>query len=471
MKHTRIFSLAALVALLCIPGLSRAQNNTVTIGGSSAYSDVVPTACDYKNSVSQFIYTSDELGGACTINSITFLHSDTPDLGGGNLAAERKFQVYITPTTQSDYSSGSWVPVGGNDCVGSRLTVPGVSGSSHPLTFTLHHPFAYDGTGNLAITVVDNNLSFNGIKDNHYFQGDNTGSAPRSLWKRSDGTTYHYTSLPSNPSSTTFRPHVTLGVSAPVDCSGALELPFTCGFESTDNLDCWTFLDSDGDGNGWLDNATTAVAYIYPGYDTVVHSGAGCYMSLSWYAFALTPDNWMITPKLHIPSGGATLQWWDGVTSRYAYAEHYSVVVSTNGTATADFTGNVFETTLTQGRTWTQRSASLAAYAGQDIYIAFRHYDCSHDVLAIDDISVTANNPNGIGDVNAARVKVYPNPATDVVTVRAEALREVSLLDLGGRVLSTTASARVDVSGLAAGVYFLRVVTADGVATEKIVKE
>ena len=80
--------------------------------------------------------------------------------------------------------------------------------------------------------------------------------------------------------------------------------------------------------------------------------------------------------------------------------------------------------------------------------------------------------PNGVSVSDPATpVSIYPNPATDVVTVRAEALREVSLLDLNGRVLSTTAGSRIDVSGLAAGVYFLRVVTADGVAMEKLVKE
>lgn len=80
--------------------------------------------------------------------------------------------------------------------------------------------------------------------------------------------------------------------------------------------------------------------------------------------------------------------------------------------------------------------------------------------------------PNGVNTTDeATTVSLYPNPATDVVTVSAEGLREVSLLDLNGRVLSTTTSPRVDVSGLAAGVYFLRVVTDNGIAREKLVKE
>lgn len=102
----------------------------------------------------------------------------------------------------------------------------------------------------------------------------------------------------------------------------------------------------------------------------------------------------------------------------------------------------------------------------------FIGYCGNHTIELCGLFNTSLPEPNGVNTSNGATSFIlYPNPATDVVNVCAEALREVSLLDLGGRVLSTTASARVDVSGLAAGVYFLRVVTADGVATEKIVKE
>ena len=238
--------------------------STIVIGGSSSYNPDVPTACEYRNSVTQFIYTSAELvDSACTINSITFLHSDTPDLGGGNQAINRSFQVYITPTTQSDYSNASWVTVSSNDYVGSDLAVPGVS-SSHPLTFTLYRPFAYDGTSNLAITVVDNNSSH---EDFHYFRGDNTGSVNRSLYKHTDNAsdTYSNYPLPDNPTGTKFRPQVTLGISAAEDPVVTVSGPttgiamdgisFTCtGLSSWDYgwdaKDC--YISSQGYGQGLL---------------------------------------------------------------------------------------------------------------------------------------------------------------------------------------------------------------------------
>ena len=47
--------------------------------------------------------------------------------------------------------------------------------------------------------------------------------------------------------------------------------------------------------------------------------------------------------------------------------------------------------TSTHG-TWTQQTLDLSAYAGQQVYVAFRHYDCSdEDVILLDDIEITVN--------------------------------------------------------------------------------
>lgn len=97
------------------------------------------------------------------------------------------------------------------------------------------------------------------------------------------------------------------------------------------------------------------------------------------------------------------------------------------------------------------------------------------DEVGVDDLSwmidcYTKGN-SGIERLSNVSMSIYPNPASDYVTVRAEGIQEVSVLDLNGRVLSTSSSSKVDVRGLAAGIYVVRVVTNNGVATEKIVKE
>ena len=431
---------------------------------SNASSFSMPVNTYYNYSLTETIIDANEIGGPMTIGSISYKYDYTTPM----TSSKYGIKIWLKPTTRTVFSSETDMEFVDNT---ATLVYDGPIACSegwNEITFTT--PYSYSGSGNLMVIVRDTVDGFDG-DDYTFVVSSCTGN--KTLSWMSDIQIPDITALSTAEANRTinYRPLMILGGRS-VDCSAALDLPFTCGFETTDNLGCWSFTDADGDGNGWLDNVAMDVAHdTYNFYTPVFHSGTGCYMSDSYNHVPLTPDNWMVTPKLHIPSNGATLEWWDYATYEEDYAEHYSVLVSTTGTEISDFTGNVFETTLTQGVTWVQRVVSLADYAGQDVYIAFRHYNCTDQLaLAIDDISVTATT-QGIDDVSTSLVKVNPNPATDVVTVSAEGLREVSLLDLNGRVLGTTASARVDVSGLAAGVYFLRVVTAAGVATEKLVKE
>ena len=165
--------------------------------------------------------------------------------------------------------------------------------------------------------------------------------------------------------------------------------PYTMGFESSDDMSCWTIIDNDNDGYSW-EYGTQGADYA--------HSGSGFFMSSSYInnVGALTPDNWLITPKLQLSAGNNyLLTWYDGATDPDYYAEHYAAYVSTTGNSVNNFTTStpVFQTTLTTAQ-YTQHTVNLSAYAGQEIYIAFRHYN-STDVflLTLDDISITESAP------------------------------------------------------------------------------
>ena len=160
-----------------------------------------------------------------------------------------------------------------------------------------------------------------------------------------------------------------------------LNLPFSESFDSTSTTrSCWTIIDADADGNGW----TT----LYNGADI------GIMLSFSYdnsYG-ALNPDNWLISPKLHTVAGDSlTMQWNVGAGDDTWYAEHYGVYVSTTTTDTSAFT-LVNEWTLT-GADEEVKVLDLSAYAGQDIYVAFRHFNCTDEfALLIDDVRVYAGS-------------------------------------------------------------------------------
>ena len=157
----------------------------------------------------------------------------------------------------------------------------------------------------------------------------------------------------------------------------AINLPFTETFDLTSgSRDCWTTIDADNDGFGWttLTDGTGAdqEAMLSYSYDNGTYA-------------ALNPDNWLVSPKLHSNAGSTvTMQW--TVASAPSYpAEHYGVYVSTTVIDTNAFT-MVDEWTISNGNAEV-KNLDLSAYAGQDIYVAFRHHNCTDQyVLMIDDV-------------------------------------------------------------------------------------
>ena len=164
------------------------------------------------------------------------------------------------------------------------------------------------------------------------------------------------------------------------DCD--ITLPYSMGFESTDPVDCWTFVDADGDGFGWVLNSE----YNF----STVNTGSGSLMSASYIngEGALTPDNWAISPAIEVPSAGATIEWYSGALDADYANDYYSVLVSTTNNSTSSFTQTLYAG-QNEAAAFTHHSVSLTQFAGQTIYIAFRHHNCT-DVywLAIDDISI-----------------------------------------------------------------------------------
>ncbi|HQJ89818.1 MAG TPA: T9SS type A sorting domain-containing protein, partial [Paludibacteraceae bacterium] len=78
----------------------------------------------------------------------------------------------------------------------------------------------------------------------------------------------------------------------------------------------------------------------------------------------------------------------------------------------------------------------------------------------------------GVDEVNSdlTAVAVYPNPVTDVVYA-AENASKMEVISLTGAVMASANGSSVNVSGLAAGTYIVKVYTTNGVATQTIIKK
>ncbi len=154
----------------------------------------------------------------------------------------------------------------------------------------------------------------------------------------------------------------------------------------------WTSIDADGDGQNWAVQT----------HDWETPPSAPNYMtSYSWYGSALTPDNYLISPDV----SGATNFTYKVASSDDYPAERYAIMVSTSGTAAADFTAVFTETLTGQAKgngekvssttsstanirsNWFDRSVELPEGTK---YVAIRHFETNNEnYLFMDDFVFT----------------------------------------------------------------------------------
>ncbi len=247
-------------------------------------------------------------------------------------------------------------------------------------------------------------------------------------------------------------------------CEPITQYPYIEDFEDGINY-CWKFIDNDGDGYNWTHNSNAEVP-SYNGSTASIYSES---YSLSTRE-ALNPDNWLITPAFELPAGyPASLSFFVAAQDAYYPAEHYGVYVSTTEQEVSDFT-LLFEETLDANgglrsqTPWVEKHVNLSAYAGETIYIAFRHFDCSDQLLLIIDnvrVALEENITTSIDENIASAIAVYPNPSNNFVTITNAEGQNITIVNSLGQVVANienaTANQTIDISNFANGTYFVKV--------------
>lgn len=213
------------------------------------------------------------------------------------------------------------------------------------------------------------------------------------------------------------------------ECDIISTFPYTQDFNAVPN--CWTMIDADGDGYCW--------ELITGG----IHSA-----SYDNNVGALTPDNWLITPQFQLAANTNYEVTWNANPQDASWpAEHYGLYVST--------TSNTDTNAFTLVQEWTLTSAghvpvvNLSSYAGQNIYLAFRHWNCTDMFrIAIDNfelreaaganqitVTLTQNNPM-YGSVSGSGIYTIGDNVT-VSATPAENYQFSRWMDAAGSVVST----------------------------------
>ena len=171
---------------------------------------------------------------------------------------------------------------------------------------------------------------------------------------------------------------------------------YSFSFES--GTEGWNQIDADGDGNTWSR------------YSGEGHNNSSYYVASASFVNnvgAVTPDNYLYTPQRYAVSNGASISFYVCAQDAGWPAEHYGVAVATTSSnPTASNFVTIWEETLTakarsrgkargsneQG-TWYLKTVDLSAYAGQSIWIAIRHFNCTDQFyIDVDDITISTGN-------------------------------------------------------------------------------
>ena len=375
------------------------ETEEVTVGSGTSTNNYLPTYAYYNYSLTQQIYTAEEIGGAGSITAIAFKVSNSK-------STTRTLDVYLKATTATEFTSTTgWTACATSDKVFSGSVT---FSASDWTTITLDTPFEYDGTSNLIVCVDDNTGSYVSSSSNspkfyvystnanralrYYNDSSNPNPASPSsvsgsyvtsnnqitFTKSIAGSGAYLTVSPNTQSGFTYvegqgpsevRSLAVIGVdltddvtiTAPANfeiadaINGSFGNTLTLTAESKGNRDAltwgfegsfedWTTIDADGDGYNW-DLASVLMA----NYNHAGHTGDDMMSSESYHkdtvngSTVLTPDNWLVSPQVTL--GGTFTMYACAQDASYA-AEHFGVFVSTSSNTNTSTFVKVNEWTL-----------------------------------------------------------------------------------------------------------------------------
>ena len=125
-------------------------------------------------------------------------------------------------------------------------------------------------------------------------------------------------------------------------------------------------------------------------------------------------NDWLISPQVQLTAGlGAKVKFYGkGCDATYG-SERFTVLVSTTGTAVADFTAISSVTVTPSDAAWHEYSFNLDAYAGQQIHVAIQCTSDDQFGFAVDDFQIVTN-PLPAAAPDCATLNSPTNGAVDV---------------------------------------------------------
>ena len=165
-------------------------------------------------------------------------------------------------------------------------------------------------------------------------------------------------------------------------------------------LEGWTTIDADGDLRNWQNTAS----FANQGFGVDNTNCAASISADNELPVTIKPDNYLVSDQKYTITENSKLTFSIAAQSKLYPAEHYGVAISAKSNNDAKDFSIIFEETLTAGEVeessvqgqWFTKTIDLSEYAGQALYIAFRHFNCTDQFwIKLDDISLTSGMTRG----------------------------------------------------------------------------
>ena len=194
--YSRFLARAA-VMLLAVFSFSGARaQEIVTIGEGTVTSNSNPIGTYYNYSITEQLYTAEEIGMAGTISSVSFYYM-------GNADKDLPITMYMKHVDEADLASAGITLADAEQVFSGTLSVTATAGW---VTITLATPFEYNGKSNLLIGVVKDYL--------YYFSGQTwqgtATSATMARYTQNDSQAYDTSTVPGTERAN--RPNIQIGI-------------------------------------------------------------------------------------------------------------------------------------------------------------------------------------------------------------------------------------------------------------------
>lgn len=199
-------------------------------------------------------------------------------------------------------------------------------------------------------------------------------------------------------------------------------------------------------------------------------------------------EDWLILPQFSVVASDSFAFWL--TAESLGFTDSTVILVSTSNNSLSSFTSVL--ATLSDGinypsvaNLYQYYAYSLSAFAGQDIYVAFKNRNYEGDGVYIDLVSIGSQTGTGLAQLNGNNfnLSAYPNPFTEFTTVGVSLDKastvSISIVDVMGKEVKpiTTKNLQsgnnkinLDLTELKSGVYFFKIESNENFQTIKLIK-